>query len=293
MTCLLCGSDHKDVLARVESFGYPLVYYQCGQCGLVFQSQEESQAADPEFYAATYRKIYQAHEEPTPKDLWVQTQRSLHLIAELRKTGVCEIHNMLDIGASAGVLLQAFKEAFGCQVTGVEPGEAYRAFAEHKGIRMFPSVDDLVESSPERFDLVSMSHVLEHLSDPVGMLKLIREKLLSETGLILLEVPNFYAHDSYELAHLACYTPHTLKEALRQAGYEVVHFERHGVPRSDLLTLYLTVLGRPNSTQSDPGSVRPERNVRLKRKLAMLYRRLVQRAFPRGAWLSLPEEKGD
>jgi predicted TPR repeat methyltransferase len=293
MTCLLCGSDHQEVFTRVESFGYPLVYYHCEKCGLVFQSQEESQAADPDFYAATYRKIYQAHEEPTTKDLWVQAQRSQHLMDGLRKAGVNKIENMLDIGASAGLLLQAFKQAFGCQVTGVEPGEAYRSFAEQKGIRMFTSVDELGDSAPARFDLVSMSHVLEHLSDPVGMLRVIREKLLAENGLILLEVPNFYAHDSYELAHLVCYTPHTLKEALRQAGYEVVRFERHGVPRSDLLNLYLTVLARPASPQSDPGRVRPEKNVRLKRKLAMLYRRIVQKIFPHKAWLSLPEERGE
>lgn len=293
MTCLLCGSDHQDVFTQVESFGYPLVYYQCGQCGLVFQSQEESQAADPEFYAATYRKIYQAHEEPTVKDLWVQSQRSQHLIDSLRNAGVSDIKNMLDIGASAGVLLQAFQQTFNCRVTGVEPGEAYRTFAEKKGIHMFTSVDALVDSAPERFDLVSMSHVLEHLADPVGMLRLIRKALLSEDGLLLLEVPNFYAHDSYELAHLACYTPHTLKEALRQAGYQVVKLEGHGVPRSDLLELYLTVLARPISPEVTPGAVRPEKNVRMKRKAAMLYRRIIQKAFPHRAWLSLPEEKGD
>lgn len=293
MACLLCGSEHKKLFDRAESFGYPLVYYQCENCGLVFQSQEESQAADPEFYATTYRKIYQANEEPTAKDLWVQGQRSQHLITIVRKSGAREVANMLDIGASAGVLLQAFQKAFGCAVTGVEPGEAYRAFAEEKGIRMFSSVDDLSESKPERFDLVSMSHVMEHLSDPVGMLRLIREQLLKEEGLLLLEVPNFYAHDSYELAHLACYTPHTLTEALRLAGFQVVRLERHGIPRSDLLNLYLTVLARPSLTQSNPDTVRPEKNVRQKRKIAMLYRRFIQKLFPHRAWLSLPAEKGD
>ncbi len=76
MTCLLCGSENQQIFARVDSFGFPLVYYMCERCGLVFQSQEESQAADPEFYANTYRRIYQSSEEPTSKDLWVQSQRA-------------------------------------------------------------------------------------------------------------------------------------------------------------------------------------------------------------------------
>ncbi len=291
MTCLLCGSENQQIFARVDSFGFPLVYYVCERCGLVFQSQEESQAADPEFYANTYRRIYQSSEEPTSKDIWVQSQRAQHLIETLKSARVREVDNMLDIGASAGVLLAAFREAFGCQVTGVEPGDAYRKVAQSKDIRMFPMLEDLLQSKPERFDLVSLSHVLEHLPDPVGTLTSIREKLLTGDGLLLIEVPNFYAHDSYELAHLACYTPHTLAEVIRQAGFEVVVLNRHGVPRSAALNLYLTVLARPMNEPRRGRDVTPEKNVAFKRRISLLYRRLVQKLFPHRAWLPLPEEK--
>jgi SAM-dependent methyltransferase len=291
MTCLLCGSDDQQTFAKVESFGFPLVYYQCGNCGLVYQSQDESHASDPAFYATTYRKIYQSSEAPTQKDLWVQSQRAQHLIDVVHSTGKTEIENMLDVGASAGVLLGAFRRAFGCQVTGVEPGEAYRKVAQSKDIRMFPLLANLIDSDPERFNLVSLSHVLEHLPDPVGTLRTIREKLLTDKGLLLLEVPNFYAHDSYELAHLACYTPHTLSEVVRQAGFEVLRLERHGVPRSAMLNLYLTVLASPLNGDLEDREVQPERNVSLKRKVGMLYRRLVQKIFPHRAWLPLPDGK--
>jgi 2-polyprenyl-3-methyl-5-hydroxy-6-metoxy-1,4-benzoquinol methylase len=292
MTCLLCGSADQQIFARVESFGFPLVYYACGRCGLVSQSQEESQAADPEFYAKTYRKIYQASEEPTPKDLWVQSQRAAHLIGVVRSAGVSQLNSMLDIGASAGVLLESFREAFDCRVTGVEPGESYRVVAESKGIRMVPRLEDLLDSNPARFDLVSLSHVLEHLPDPVGTLRTIREQLLTEDGLLLIEVPNFYAHDSYELAHLACYTPHTLQEVVRQSGFEIIALKRHGVPRSAILNLYLTVLAKPANDSVESRIIKPERNVALKRKIGMLYRRLIQKLFPHRAWLSLPDGKG-
>ncbi|MCB2213804.1 methyltransferase domain-containing protein [bacterium] len=286
MTCLLCGSENQHPFATVKSFGYPLSYVQCDRCGLVFQSEEGSQAADPEFYAATYRKIYQSSEEPTAKDLWVQNQRAQHLIAVLQAKGVTDVERTLDIGASAGVLLGAFRDAYACSVTGVEPGDAYRAFAAKKGIEMFASLDELIEQGPERFDLVSLSHVLEHLPDPVGTLRSIRKDLLTPDGTLLLEVPNFYAHDSYELAHLACYTPHTLREIVRQAGFDVVRMARHGVPRSALLNLYLTVVARP-AAETVERSVKPERNVKLKRRIGFLYRRVVQKLFPHRAWLPL------
>lgn len=291
MNCLLCGSEQSSLFARVESFGFPLVYLQCDRCGLIFQSEEESQAAEPEFYASTYREIYQSSEEPTAKDLWVQHQRADHLVGFLKAGGAAVPSRALDIGASAGVLLGAFQEAFGCDVTGVEPGDAYRAFAERQGVKMFPSVEALVASEPEKFTLVSLIHVLEHLSDPIGMLALIRRELLTRDGVLILEVPNFYAHDSYELAHLACYTPHTLREALQKAGFELVTLKRHGAPRSAVLNLYLTVIARPVNAGAQARPVRRERSVRFKRQWGCFYRRVMQKLFPQRAWLPLQAGK--
>ncbi len=288
MDCLLCGSDQKKIFARVESFGFPLVYYQCENCGLIYQSRKESQAANPEFYRRTYRRIYQACEEPTPKDLWVQEQRAHHLIDILRHHLEIFPEKVLDIGASAGVLLQQFRKSFGSDVVGVEPGDAYRAYAEESGIEMKESIGALLASDHGKFDLVSMSHVLEHLTEPVEDLKRIKLELLRDGGTLLLEVPNFYAHDSYELAHLACYTPHTLREVLKQAGFRLVFLKRHGVPRSKLLNLYLTGVAKVSPEAFGTVDINKDRFVGLKRNVSMLYRRLMQKISPHKAWLPIP-----
>lgn len=291
MNCLLCGSEQSSIFDRVESFGFPLIYLHCEQCGLIYQSEEESKAADSEFYASTYRMIYQSTEEPTAKDLWVQQKRADHLVGFMKKTVAETPQRALDIGASSGVLLKAFQAAFNCEITGVEPGDAYRSFAEKQGIPMFPSLEALVASGTEKFSLVSLIHVVEHLPDPVGTLALIRQKLLAADGYLLLEVPNFYAHDSYELAHLACYTPHTLKEVLHQAGFDLVAVKPHGVPRSELLKLYITLIAHPHKAFSAVPKIRPESRVGLKRKLSIFYRRIVQKLFPHQAWLPLKQGK--
>jgi SAM-dependent methyltransferase len=294
MSCILCQSDERALFNRVESFGFPLVYYRCGHCGLVYQEPGASRAADPAFYEETYRTVYQASPEPTRKDLWVQSQRARHLIRLLEKQDAAPPSRMLDIGASAGLLLEAFRTAFDCAVVGVEPGNAYRAYAAGNGIPMFASLDALLADSPRPFDLVSLIHVLEHLPDPVEILGTIRRDLLAEGGLLLLEVPNFYAHDSYELAHLACYTPHTLRAVLKRSGYRILTLRAHGVPRSALLPLYLTVLAEPLAGAAEaPAPVRGELLVGMKRRVTMLWRRLIQRLFPHRAWLPLPgKEEG-
>lgn len=291
MKCLLCDSEKNEVFAHEESFGFPLTYYQCENCGLIFQSIEESRAADADFYAETYRKIYQSSEEPTAKDVWVQEHRAEHLVRLVGAKGIEAPERVLDIGASTGILLEAFKRTYNSDITGVEPGEAYRAFAEKKGIRMFDSLEALIATRHEKFDLVSMIHVLEHLPDPVGTLQKIRKELLTENGVLLLEVPNFYVHDSYELAHLACYTPHTLEQAVNQAGFRLVSLLDHGIPRSLLLNLYLTLIATPLPDDMGTPPIRRNRFVRIRRKTSLFYRRLLQKLFPRKAWLPLPEEE--
>ena len=290
MKCLLCGSEKYSTFEKTHSFGYPLSYYQCERCGLVFQSLAESQAADPDFYAEAYRKIYQGNPEPTAKDLYVQKSRAEFLIGFLRRQKIGSPSRILDVGASSGMLLAAFRESFGGRTTGVEPGDAYRAYAEAQGLDIHPSLEALSAVGEGPFDLVSMIHVLEHLPDSVGTLKKIRKELLAAGGNLLIEVPNFYAHDSYELAHLACFTPHTLQETLKKAGFQVVRLKRHGEPRSDLLNLYLTALAMPSGKAVKDSAPNPDRFVRLKRSLGMLYRRLAQKFFPHRAWRPLPDE---
>jgi 2-polyprenyl-3-methyl-5-hydroxy-6-metoxy-1,4-benzoquinol methylase len=287
MKCLLCGSDQQKIFAGVESFGFPLVYYQCNNCGLIFQSPEESQASNPEFYRKTYRKIYQTQEEPTKKDLWIQQKRAEHFIKILQSQLDNSPKRTLGIGASAGVLLKQIHQVFDSDVIGVEPGEAYRDYAEATGIEMRESMDALMASKPGRFDLVCMSHVLEHLKHPVKFLGQIKSTLLKDEGHLLLEVPNFYAHDSYELAHLACYTPHTLGEVLKQSGFNIVYSKNNGIPRSQLLNLYLTRIGKINTKSERPTKIKKENLVGLKRNISMLYRRFVQKLFPHKAWLPI------
>lgn len=289
MNCLLCGSHENHDFKRVTSFGCLLTYLQCDTCGLIFQPPGMSEVADPQFYAEAYRKIYQSNPEPTPKDLWVQEKRALTLVSFLQTVGVQPPQKALDIGASTGVLLKAFQDAFNSEIVGVEPGDAYRAYAENNGIPMVGSLEDLIKSNQGKFDLVSMIHVLEHIPDPVDMVRLIRQELLKDSGVLLLEVPNFYSHESYELAHLVCYTPHTLQQTLRQAGYHVFFFHRHGFPRSEVLNLYLTLMAQPLPTDQATPKIKPDRMVGIKRKAGQLYRRVLEKTLPTKAWTPLPE----
>jgi len=288
--CPLCSSTKFRKFENSVSFGYPITYQICENCGFIFQLAESAKAADPKFYEETYRKIYQSSEEPTVKDLRQQRLRAEHLVSFLRANRADHPRRALDIGASSGLLLEAFREAFKTEVVGVEPGKAYRQLAESKGIRMFDTLESLRQADAERFSLVSLIHVLEHLEGPVETLRQIRADLLHPEGWLLVEVPNFYAHDSYELAHLSCFTKSSLTEAIKKAGFKVFNLEAHGWPRSDSLELYLTLLAKVDKRAKANYQVMPEKGVALKRKLGMLKRKTLTRLIPSKTWLPLEDE---
>ncbi len=290
LRCPLCGKSDARVLSEMNSFGFKVRYYLCQTCGFVYQNPGESAAADPAFYEETYRRLYQETEEPTAKDLRQQHLRAESEVGFLREQGICCLRRGLDIGASSGILLQTIHEAFGAEMVGVEPGNAYRKLAEAKGFRLYPSLEDLRKEETEKFDLVTMMHVLEHLENPLGTLREIREHLLEDSGFLLVEVPNFYAHNSYELAHLSCFTEHTLIEMLKRAGYEAVSRRKHGFPRSETLDLYLTVLAAPRAKTGGESKIVPEHGVAFKRALGMFKRGLLTKLLPDKTWLPMEDE---
>ncbi len=286
--CPLCGAAESQLLDQREFRGEEIRNQVCSGCGLVFQSPRMTAVELDQFYAQTYRQVYQGESGPTKKDLFIQGGRADSLLAFLGKQNV-KPSRYLDIGCSSGILLQHFREHFGCEAVGVEPGDAYRAYARDQGLNVHPDLGSLQAAEEKRFDLISMAHVLEHIPEPADYLANLREYHLASSGLILLEVPNLYVHDSFEIAHMTSFSAHTLRQVIQQAGFDLVALMRHGQPRSEMLPLYLTVLARPSAHPAEQKAVVPERNVALKRRLGMLWRRVIQRLFPNRAWIPLPE----
>jgi len=287
LQCLLCANRKSKFFDQREFRGLPVTNRVCAACGLVFQSPRMTEAELGNFYSNEYRRMYQGEEGPSAKDIAVQRLRAgnlLHFVMDC--LGKPERH--LDIGCSSGALLSCFQSALGCQPVGIEPGDAYRIYARDQGLTVYSSLEELKAYGDVGFDLVSLVHVLEHLPDPVSYLVKIRQTVLASDGWLLLEVPNLYAHDCFEVAHLASFSAHTLTQTLNKAGYGVIALKLHGQPRSLRIPLYISMLAKPErlTNVQTVFHVRAEKGVAIKRTLGMYRRRLVTRLFPRQAWLS-------
>lgn len=282
--CPLCDGGKSRAFDQRTFRGQVVVNRICASCGMVFQSPRMTEEETSAFYQAEYRRMYQGKEGPIARDFSTQTARARSLLGFIQPH-IPAIASHLDIGCSTGLILQEFKKKYGSQPVGIEPGEAYRAYARQQGLAVYGSLEELAENVKDRFTLISMSHVLEHLPDPVGYLVHLWEALLHPQGWLLLEVPNLYAHDSFETAHLVSYSSHTLVQVVEKAGYQFVKMEQHGRPRSSMLPLYITLLATPEPKTSQGYVLRPEKSVMLKRRVGMLRRRIVEKLFPDRAWL--------
>jgi len=286
--CPLCRGRHTAFETWTDG-EEQLVYRRCAQCGLVFQSPRPTQEFLSRYYTEGYRTQVQGTEDVTMKDLRIQAGRARFLAAFCH--GVMpNISRHLDIGSSSGQLLKAISAASGGASVGVEPGDTYREAAMVDGYRVYPSLDAMDEAGEERFQLISMSHVLEHIPDPYVYLSELRKNWLAPDGYLLVEVPNLYGHHAYELSHLTAFTPGTLRLLLRGAGYRVMRIRTHGEPRSSILRLYLTVLA-----QAD-GSSLPRESLRrfaaltpLRRKIGLALYNGFTEHLPSRTWRPFPE----
>lgn len=285
LNCLLCGNQHSTLFDQRNFRGQLVTNRICTNCGLVFQSPRMSESELASYYEREYRMEYHGSEGPNPKDLAAQTGRAESLV-QFTEGSVGAISRHLDIGSSAGLILQKIQEVYQCQPVGIEPGTAYRKYAQAHGLTVYPSLEELENAGQQRFDLISMAHVLEHLPDPVGYLAHLRFALLEKDGHLLIEVPNLYAHECFETAHLLSFSPHTLTQTLQKAGFVVDMLEAHGRPRSIVIPLYLTLLAHSVIDSEQPISiVKPEYRVKWKRKMGMLRRKVLTRLIPPKAWV--------
>jgi hypothetical protein len=128
-----------------------------------------------------------------------------------------------DVGAGYGAMCPALKQ-FG-HTTAFEPQADVRKHCGENCDAVFPSgnLPELTRSQREKFSLVTLLDVVEHVEDDVGFLRELH-KLLPVGGHILVTVPAFMALWS-ELDVLAMhyrrYNKSQIVGALESAGFEI------------------------------------------------------------------------
>jgi 2-polyprenyl-3-methyl-5-hydroxy-6-metoxy-1,4-benzoquinol methylase len=109
--------------------------------------------------------------------------------------GLVRRPKILDVGCAEGRLLNAFVE-YGCECLGIEhPLYPSQRFLNSDRISYFQGDLQDIDFEERTFDMVILWHVLEHMDDPLSVIKKLYN-LLTPEGIIIVAVPNFSSMES-------------------------------------------------------------------------------------------------
>ena len=229
IVCNLCGLDEADVVEVDEP---PFKVVKCRRCGLVYVNPQPAQQDLVEHYSnETYYKEWLTVQAKARISLW---HRRLKDIEKYKQKG-----RLLDIGCGEGMMLKMARDN-GWTVQGTEVSRyACRYAREQYGLDVLRGNLEEGDFEEGSFDVVTLWHVLEHLSDPLATLKEAR-RLLRSDGVLLVETPNVNNHllrliyylvrgkkkrlfsaDARE-KHLFHFSPVTLERIVQKGGFLVM-----------------------------------------------------------------------
>lgn len=120
----------------------------------------------------------------------ISLKRKLKLINSFQP----ESKILLDIGCGTGDFLQtALKDNW--KITGIEPDDSARKISNSKTNNAVFDTSELEKLKPHSFDVITLWHVLEHLTDLEKQISLL-QSLLKPNGTLVIAVPNFKSYDA-------------------------------------------------------------------------------------------------
>ena len=134
---------------------------------------------------------------------------------------------VVDVGAGGGEVVYVFRKLGDFDARGLEPDEQYARYArEVLGVPVDTGFVQDAPYPPGSFDAVTMYHALEHVEDPVGVLRTLRSWIRKD-GLLVVEVPNVEARcllpaHRFHFAHFYNFNRATLEATGRRAGFDPV-----------------------------------------------------------------------
>jgi len=228
ISCPICQS--KKINFFCEKNGFKL--YNCFACQLIFVWPIPANLAD--IYQASYFKGglsdgmvnkfgYTDYEEDK------KAMRETFIIYLNKILKLTTGRKIFDVGAATGYFLDLAKQA-GWQTSGVEISEYAAKIASGKGHKIFLGNLENLEIK-EKYDVVTMWDVLEHLPDPERCLKSIRD-IFNQGGILAINTidkSSYWArlwgknwHAILPPEHLFYYSAKNLKILLEASGFEIL-----------------------------------------------------------------------
>ncbi len=231
--CNICGSNRSRPF--LETPVDTLV--RCRDCGLVYvnpQPGETEGGYEEEFFLKEYKDVYGVD--------YIEDRENIARIARARLDAIERYKQggkLLDVGCAAGFLLDEARRR-GWSSQGVEVSRFASEYARQKlQLDVFTGTLEEAGFPSEEFDVVVIYFLLEHLRDPLALLREVN-RVLKLWGLVSVAVPNI-AGLYFQLnrkswieervrhqSHLYEFSPKSLKRILNKAGFRILSLTSEG-----------------------------------------------------------------
>lgn len=217
--------------------------YDCAACGFGFSVPFKNPGAE---YYARLEEMYPHEAQAATDPMSEEYDATLDFFAGRETRGL----RLLDIGCGGGGFLKRARDR-GFTVTGIDYNEERLAAVRAQlGVDAFAgTVEDFAQKRPdERFDVITIFEVVEHLDDPGRWLDVIHG-LLKPGGYFFIGVPNkerafdpftgpFMEWIDNPPHHLSRWTTRVMRSFVESHKFRVVECRSLGIPRA-LLALLL------------------------------------------------------
>ncbi len=231
--CPLCGyNDCRNVFTCTDYFVSDKKFniVSCNNCGLrITQNNLNESELDTYYHSVNYISHSNTRKGATNRIYHIARKWMLK-----KKRKWIEKHisgsekNLLDVGCGTGYFA-AYMQKHGWSVLGVEKNDATRAFISKKfEFKVESSVRDIDKNS--QFNVITLWHVLEHLSDLNNAMQPF-SRLLTRQGTLFIAVPNYTSVDAakyrnhwvaYDVPrHLWHFAPAQMQRLAEKHGFQV------------------------------------------------------------------------
>jgi SAM-dependent methyltransferase len=234
--CSLCESNNFTLVSEGDRYGFDLKKQFCNQCGLIQTYPSLSREFHEEFYSFHYRPLYLKSETVDYEDvIKEQTDKAEKYLDYFFNNGLSEklaYFSIIEIGCSSGGTINALKTAVksvqGCDLDVEAIKFAKNKFKLNVEVGMYPS------SLPDGPKLFILSHMLEHVFNPLETLSAIR-LTMNPGDYLFIAVPGIngvaegdYKNDLrryFHIAHITDFSATTLTNVANHAGFKSINID--------------------------------------------------------------------
>jgi 2-polyprenyl-3-methyl-5-hydroxy-6-metoxy-1,4-benzoquinol methylase len=219
--------DHKKGIKSYQFYGLPI--YRCRDCNIIFTEKYGKDMDVKGIYQDYYR-----NEISGRFCSWIEyIIRTFRFFRALKIFTIYpQAKSILDVGSGRGFMLYYLKKYYGYQrAAGTQISENAYEFSKNR-LHLEIYNKDLLElfQNKDTFDIITLWHVLEHVTQPEKYIEKIYS-LLDRRGKLIIEVPNFSSWTrrftgKYWLGldinyHITFFTPESLSNILKKHGFKV------------------------------------------------------------------------